>query len=138
MKTIKEGFLRKNLGLGKDELIRKWLDEHGVKNYKIIDDLTIDVHQTVWLTIIDEEIPEYIQFGKVYGDFNMTHSTVKTLRGCPYYCQTFNCRFCDEITNLIGAPKRVSYGFNCGYCKNLVSLEGAPDTINGDFDYSFC
>jgi hypothetical protein len=92
----------------------------------------------VWLSIIGEDIPEYIQFGKVYGDFNMTHSTVKTLRGCPYYCETFNCRFCSNITNLIGAPKRVSRGFNCSYCNNLVSLEGAPETINGYFDYSCC
>ena len=91
----------------------------------------------MWLPVIDE-IPQYIQFGKVYGDFNMTHCGVKTLRGCPHYCRIFNCRFCNGITNLIGAPERVSYGFNCGYCKNLVSLEGVPDTINGDFDYSFC
>ena len=50
MKTIKEGFLRKNLGLGKEALIKKWLDKHEITNYTINNDLTIDVDTTVDLS----------------------------------------------------------------------------------------
>ena len=61
METLKEGFLRKNLGLGKEVLIKKWLDKYNIKNYTINDDLTIDVNGSVYLTEYREEyLPDYI------------------------------------------------------------------------------
>ena len=32
-----------NLGIGEETQIRNWLDNHGVKNYKLRDNLAIDV-----------------------------------------------------------------------------------------------
>ena len=49
MKTIKEGFLRKNLNLGKEAIIKRWLDEHKIEDYTINKDLTIDVDGDVSL-----------------------------------------------------------------------------------------
>jgi hypothetical protein len=49
MKQLKEYILTennffKNLGIGQVTRIKKWLDNHDVKNYEINEDLTIDVH----------------------------------------------------------------------------------------------
>ena len=38
----------------------------------------------------------------------------------------FNCSWCDSLTSLKGAPKKVGSEFNCMYCKSLMSLKGAP------------
>ena len=71
MKTIKEGFLRKNLGLGKDELIRNWCKENKIENYSINSDLTIDVRlgndndKYGYFLNPYKPIPDYIKFNKI-------------------------------------------------------------------------
>ena len=118
MKTIKEGFLRKNLGLGREALIKKWLDEHKIKNYVVNDDLTIDVNGYVGLSgYTDKELPDYIRFRKVTG--------------------IFDCCDCNNLTSLEGSPKEV-WDFYCSRCKNLKSLEGCPQKVHGSFDCSGC
>ena len=140
MKTIKEGFLRKNLGLGKDVLIRKWLDEHGVKNYTINNDLTIDVDGNVDLSFYEEEqLPDYIQFGNVKGVFYIRESDMISLRGCPVRVgKDFICDLCGKLTSLEGAPKEVDGGFYCRYCSNLTLLKGCPKEVQGNFSCRYC
>ena len=148
---IKEGFLRKNLGLGKEELIRKWLDEHKITDYKINPDLTIDVKGSVWLRNYDgEELPEYINFGWVDYTFSIKDSKIKSLRGFPRACTTLDIMGCKDLNNLTGSviepvaslilydcPKITSL---CGDIQNYKSLrvrncgiknlEGIPNKIN--------
>ena len=129
MKTLKEGFLRKNIGLGKDELIKKWLDEHKITNYIINKDLTIDVNGAVVLDEYpDEELPKYIQFNYVKQCFNIQIcEKLKTLRGCPIKCgETFRCGFCQDLESLEYAPKECKR-FECQGCSSLETLEGAPE-----------
>jgi hypothetical protein len=58
---VNENNFFKNLGIGKEALIKKWLDEHKITNYKINDDLTIDVNRNVYLIEYREEyLPDYI------------------------------------------------------------------------------
>ena len=49
----------------------------------------------------------------------------------------FDCDH-NKLTNLIGAPKRVSGTFSCSYNENLISLEGAPKEIGNAFICTGC
>jgi len=102
------------LGLGKKALIRKWLEDYKIFNYKINDDLSIDVKGNV--EIVDkeiEELPDYIQFNDVVGNFKI--------------------KFC-ELTSLKGFPNRVTKSCSCAGNK-LESLEYCPKFIGRAF---FC
>ena len=167
MKTLKgillEGFLRKNIGLGKDALIRKWLDEYKITNYTINDDLTIDVDGDVDLDFYKyEKLPEYIQFGAVRNYFSLyCSSNLTSLKGCPcevggdFYCSgcinlesleeapqkvggSFECRACNKLKSLEGAPQEVGWSFNCSGCSNLKSLKGCPKEVGINFYCSEC
>ena len=90
MKTLKEYIVNennffKNLGIGQETRIRKWLNEHGIERYTINDDLTIDVKGSVNLTIFTEKkLPDYIQFGKITENFYIENSPkLESLEGCP-------------------------------------------------------
>jgi len=74
------------LGIGKKALIKKWLDEMGVGNYTINDNLTLDVKGNVYLNNRDlTKFPEFIRFNKVGGGFwcynnNLVKFTIKDVR----------------------------------------------------------
>ena len=145
MKQLKEYILTennffKNLGIGQKVQIEKWLDEFLIDNYTINPDLTIDVNDDIELSFYEEvQLPEYIQFGTVTGDFSLTESKVTTLRGCPVKVGgNFECVNCKNLISLKGAPKEVGGDFECGYCPKLTSLEGAPEKIGKDFDCGYC
>jgi hypothetical protein len=148
MKTLKDYIVNennffKNLGVGQETLIRKWLDEHEIKNYKINDDLTIDVNGDVDFLILDnhvEYLPEYIQFNNVDGNFRISSINLKSLRGCPKnisYPGGFSCSGCPELTSLEGCPKDVCF-FMCVGCKKIKSLEGCPKYSLHNFNCSDC
>jgi hypothetical protein len=147
MKNLKEYILTennffKNLGIGEKVQIEKWLDEYKIKNYKINDDLTIDVNGDVdflYLDNRDEYLPEYIQFNNVEGNFRIAGKNLKSLRGCPkdIYPGGFCCSGCPELTSLEGCPEKVKW-FNCSYCKKLKSLKGCPKYSPESFDCSEC
>jgi hypothetical protein len=100
----------KNLGIGQESLIKKWLDKNGIKDY-ILDDeyriLAYDVKIT-----IDGNLPEYINF-KMVCDFTL--------------CGTKN------TTSLRGCPELVYHDFICRNCKNLKTLEGCPRIVHRNF-----
>jgi len=84
--------------------IKHWLHQHRIKKDTILADLSVDVHQSVYLPNFNLiHIP--INFGSVKGDFSCYNSQLTSLKGC---------------------PKIVTGGFECG--KNqLTSLEFCPD-----------
>jgi hypothetical protein len=77
MKNLREYILNennffKNLGIGQVGLIRKWLDEHDVKNYTINNDFTIDVNGGLFIYKYEEtQLPDYIKFNKVKGELRI-------------------------------------------------------------------
>lgn len=96
----------------KKQLIKRWLDKYGIKNYTINSKGEIDVDGDVNLTYRGiKKLPSYIQFGKVNG----------------YFTCSLN-----KLTSLKGAAKEVGGIFNCSYNK-LTSLEGAPKNVIGSF-----
>lgn len=149
--------LLNNAGLGKFILIKKWLDNIGIKNYNINADLTIDVNNDINLMGLGiDEFPSYIQFNIVKGYFDCTLNKFKSFKGFPkeihgkFYCVynqfetleyfpeklygSVNCAF-NQIKSLKGCPKKILGDFNCSYNK-LTSLDGCPEFVKCKFDCS--
>ena len=101
-----------SLGVGKIHLIKSWLDEMGVENYTINDDLTIDVKGDVFLDRINlKEFPSYIKFNRITDNFYCHHN---------------------QLTSLVGCPSQVAGGFYC-YYNRLTSLDGCPNQVGVSF-----
>jgi len=86
------------------------LAKHGIKNYTVRPDGTVDVDGSVSLSRRGlTEIP--VKFGSVSGDF-----------WCDY----------NKLTSLKGSPSRVEGDFSCNNNK-LTSLSYAPSIVGGHF-----
>ena len=122
------------------DLIIEWLEKYNIKNYKINDDLTIDVNGNVDLYGYSEsQLPDHIQFNEVNGYFNIGYSQIKTLKGCPKIVNgEFYCSGCSKLETLKGAPEIVKEDFYCSDCDSLTTLEGSPEIVDGGFYCSFC
>jgi hypothetical protein len=134
----------KDMGIGLARMIKKWLDERLVHDYKINDDLTIDVDNNLELLgKIKENFPKYIQFGKVSGYVNIGDNDMTSLRGCPQEMGDFFTCTGNKLTSLKDGPISVftkkrnlqyninnKYGYQCSH-NQLSSLEGLPKEING-------
>lgn len=125
MKSLKEYIINennffKNLGIGLQPQIDKWLKEYAEISgtYKINKDLTIDVNGDVLMNGLKHthEMPDYIQFNKVNGDFTLVGTEMTGV-----------------IWSLKGCPKEVTGDFKIARNKHLSSLEGCPEKIGGDF-----
>jgi len=74
----------KDMELGLKARICQWLDSKGINNYRIGNDLFIDVLDDV--NLVDEnleELPEFIKFNEVYGGFYAGGNDWKSLKGFP-------------------------------------------------------
>ena len=122
-----------SMGVGKIAQIRAWLDEMGIVDYTINDDLTIDVDENVDLSLKDLiKFPEFIIFGNINGYFDCSINHLISLKGAPkstkkgFYCSH------NDLTSLEGAPEIIGCSFNCSGNK-LTSLQYSPKTIGSDF-----
>ena len=50
----------------------------------------------------------------------------------------FDCRDCEKLTSLEGAPNEVGAYFSCVNCEKLTSLEGAPNVVGTRFECKNC
>ena len=132
---INEDNFFRNLGIGQESQIEKWLKKYGVDNYKLVKDnktggYTIDVidqdnEADVVLRNVNE-IPDYIQFGNIQGSFELDNCGVKSLKGCPISVYDyFKVIDCPKITSLEGCPENVTNIQIVGNA-NLKSLKGCP------------
>lgn len=104
----------KDMGIGMRPIIKAWLDAHHIKSYHIKKDLTISVNNSVNLNSVGlTNFPEYIQFDKIYGDFDIAHNKLTSLRGCPNYVRDNFWCLSNRLTSLDYAPKKVGMVFNC-------------------------
>ena len=88
MKTLKENFFG-NLGIGKKAKIEEWIKKYDIRNYTINPDFTIDVNGFVDLhNYPDKELPDYIQFNIVEGQFDLSNSNITSLKGAPKKCHS--------------------------------------------------
>ena len=69
------------------------------------------------------DLPEYIQFGTIKGDFSVSSCKLTTLRGMPKIVHgDFDCDD-NELTSLEFAPKIVEGDFDCVNNKKKFKLE---------------
>lgn len=143
MKIIKEniynfhkiGDVKSSLGIGRRHLIEEWLEgEMGKTNYKIEEDWSINFDGAVNLDSRGiEEIPEYIQFGKIKkGFFSISHNSLRSLRGCPISVKgSFYCND-NLLETLEFSPSYVGLDF---FIVNnpIKDLRGISKFIGGDF-----
>jgi hypothetical protein len=131
-----------DLGIGLKSMIKKWFISNGAtedqyKKYVIINkegkiDVSIGLTLTRWVT---KEIPNFIQFGVIHGDFDISHCNLTTLRGCPERVfGNFSCSG-NDLTSLKYSPQEVKYTYDCRnnkkqfttrevkkYCKTIGDL----------------
>ena len=138
MKTLYESILS-STNTGRESIIQSiktWLDEYGVKLYSINDKLEVNLLGGADLSKKElKELPSYIQFGVVRGDFFCSYNKLTTLRGFPKEVRgNFFCNY-NQLTTLKGGPKEVRGKFYC-IGNLLTSLEGAPEKVGETFDCS--
>ncbi len=94
--------------------IEHQLDEWNIVNYKIHDNLVVDVSQNVDISFRVKQRVLPFKFGFINGDFDCAHN---------------------QLTSLTNSPDVVYGSFFCGR-NQLVSLQGAPKWIHLHFDCS--
>jgi len=108
--------------------------KHGITDYTINEDGSIDVHDDVHLFDIGlTKLP--LNFRNVTGNFYCNNNQLTSLEGGPRFVGgNFYC-YDNQLTSLEGAPESVGRDF---YCRDnqLTSLEGAPESVGRDFNCS--
>ena len=106
------GFLKKNLGLGKVALIKKWLEERGIVEYQLDEDFRISSRMINTRIEISGNLPEYINFKSANNFLFIGDEKTTSLRGCPEYVfGTFMINECRNLKTLNGCPKEVCGSF---------------------------
>jgi hypothetical protein len=133
MKFTQEGDPIKDMGIGVDELIHKWMHDHGIKKhkYRIIKNKYIIGDNTIILANSNiKQFPEFINFSYINGGFHCENNDLTSLRGCPKLVQ--GSFFCSanylKSSGLIGGPKEVEGSYGASNCE-LESLEGIAQKI---------
>ena len=128
-----------DLGIGMIKPIKAWLKKYHIEDYKINDDLTIDVNRSIsGLYGFSGNFPEYIQFNKINGAFYCSQNRKMTsLRGCPkIVTDDFSCTQ-TSITSLEYGPTYVGDHYYCHNCDELESLKGVK-TIKETLCCQYC
>jgi len=110
------------------EDIRNWLRNKYLSNFEIQDDLSVNIHGSVDLFQRGLEIIP-VQFGRVNGHFSVGMNRLKSLKGCPVSCGSFNCTS-NQLKTLKFGPKKVDGSFSCSN-NQLTTFEGWPEEIDG-------
>jgi len=136
--------------------IKKFLSDIGVKRYKINDDYTIDVIESMKIRIPMDNLP--VKFDYIMGDFDISGCGLTSLMGCPetidgnFICtnnmlkdlsmgptqvlKNYDVRQ-SGLYSLEGSPEKVGGNFDCSY-NNLANLKGSPKFVDGSFYCSNC
>lgn len=154
MKIVRENINERFLGMGalsksQRKEIEKFLrrleikdnkDFRGIaeRGYVILEDGRIFINGDAKLSSVSrnlKEIPSYINFYEVNGNFDCSGCNLTSLKGMPKFVNgNFDCSN-NKISSLKGLPSIIKGGIKCD--KNqLASLKGSPETVYGDFSCS--
>lgn len=113
------------------EDVEQWLKGQGIANYRIDDNLIVDVDGEVCFYKDFDQLP--IQFGVVTGDFLCNGIGLTTLKGSPHKVGgNFEVSSCN-LKDLQFCPSEV--GGNVWLVENpLTTLKYCPKIVKGDFD----
>jgi len=95
----------------KEDIIN-WIRNKYLSNWEIQDDLSVNVNGGVDLFQRGLELLP-VQFGRVDGHFSVGMNRLKSLKGCPVSCESFNCCY-NRLESLKFVPKIVNGSFDCG------------------------
>jgi len=122
-----------DMGIGLQHKIIKWIKHiniksanthcDGIKHYTINNDGTIDCVGFVALPDDCGNLPDYIQFNEIQGDFIITKCGMTTLKGCPKKVYgEFDCRD-NKLISLKYCPSYVERKFLCYHNNKNFSRE---------------
>lgn len=120
----------------KKKTIHTICNKYNITDYKINDDLSVDVNRSV--NLYERNLTKLpLQFRNVTGDFDISRNySLECLSGCPSYVGgDFYCNF-TAIKDLVGSPRIIDGDFSCCNVKSLVSLTGHPDRVGDAFSVS--
>lgn len=121
--------------VGKFAIIYKWLEEELNLNgayVSVSSDGGIRVNGNVnLLGYPNAELPKYIQFEEIKGNFLCSYSKLESTKGFPHIVtQAFDCSF-SQLSSLNGMPQKVGGNFICKgtpfteeEIKNKVNVNG--------------
>jgi hypothetical protein len=112
-----------DMGIGLRHKIEEWIKSinktcrlhsiYTIEKYRINEDLTITVYNDCCLPDGYGNLPKFVKFKTIVGDFLVCNSALTTLRGCPQEVTgEFNCEF-NKLKSLKYAPKIVRGRFAC-------------------------
>lgn len=118
--------------------IKDWLVSMNIQNYKIHDNLVVDVNYSVDISKRSlTHIP--VQFGVVKGSFRCAHNKLSSLKGSPHSIRDdFDCSF-NKLTSLEHSPEEIGGDFDCSD-NQLTTLKGMlikQSILKGNFECSF-
>lgn len=116
------------------EYLELYLEHIGVKEYKINEDMSVDVFGSVWIAGLKiKRIP--IKFGTVFGNFICKDNELVTLNNAPKKVTGyFDCSN-NNLTSLKGGPVEVEDSYYCN--SNVIkTLQGGPKIVEKDFVFS--
>lgn len=118
----KTGESLKDMDLGMQARISQWLDMMEVKDYRINEDLSIDVDHDVDLTERElEELPEFIRFNKIWGGFYAGGNPWQSIRGFPK--EVLGDLQINSISNFI-EDELINPNINIKSVKKLIKVHG--------------
>jgi hypothetical protein len=133
MGFTEEGDPIKDMGIGIDELIHKWMGEHGIAQHlyritgkkRIVGDSTL-----IFSRHPIKKFPEYIRFAHINGGFHVDNCGLETLEGGPNLIQ--GSFFCSnnplKTSGLKGGPEQVIGSYAASNC-GLETLEGMATNV---------
>jgi hypothetical protein len=109
--------------------ISRILKYHGIKNYTINDDLSVDVDGDVvfWRGNL-KKLP--VQFGIVTGKFSASNFGLETLKGFPKHVGTYLFINRNKLTSLEHIPAYVGMSISCKN-NNIKELDYLPLNYEG-------
>ena len=118
----KSGDPLKDMNLGMKARISQWLDMMDIERYRINEDLTVDVAKDVNLVGQElEELPDFINFNKIWGGFYAGGNPWQSLRGFPK--EVYGDLQINSISNLMD-PGDMNPEITEEYVKKLIEVHG--------------
>lgn len=128
-----------DLRIGSYKLIEEWLKKYDIKDYRINNDLTIDVCCKVDIGSAlrkHRKLPNYIQFNEIHGSFRCNWNGFKNMRGCPRIIHGAFYINGNPLTSLKGCPEIVGDRFciakGCGFTHEDIQKLCKVDSNNID------
>jgi hypothetical protein len=118
------------ISTGTRTFIESELKKLGVELFTILDNGTVDVHQSLVIQgAHDKKLT--IKFNVIEGNFNISNSRLKTLDGCPITVKgDFYVEHCHDLMSLVGSPTTIEGRATFHDCSSLLSMLHCPKITN--------